>query len=253
MSDYSYDPLSATTIYRTGIVPTLVALFTSTISEHISALAIWSLNRICRTPEIAKGLVKRNLVRLLLHSGLTSTSIVARTSAWCLGALVQNDSLAETLADMDAIPPIITYLSRKSALADATSDDISSGLFVIARMARSIKLSKALAKAGCIPLLANQLGKSVNPQILQWSARAVGCLMRPNSSDMSKLLLEAGIANGLARLPRVLPTEEVKPLASFAFAVQRFRCVKLCPTIRQYLPTIYVTAAPSGLVVPGKL
>jgi len=50
--------------------------------------------------------------------------------------------------------------------------------------------------------------------------------MRPNSLDLAKSLLEAGAATGLARMPRVLPTEEVEPLASFAFAVQRFSCAE---------------------------
>jgi len=50
--------------------------------------------------------------------------------------------------------------------------------------------------------------------------------MRPNSSDMSKVLLEAGAARGLARLPSVLPTEEVEPLGSFVFAIQRFSCAE---------------------------
>ena len=50
--------------------------------------------------------------------------------------------------------------------------------------------------------------------------------MRPNSLDLAKSLLEAGAAAGLARMPRVLPTDEVEPLASFAFAVQRFSCAE---------------------------
>jgi hypothetical protein len=54
----------------------------------------------------------------------------------------------------------------------------------------------------------------------------VGCLMRPNSSDMSKALLEVGIAHGLARIPRLFSSDEVETLASFAFAVQRFSCAE---------------------------
>lgn len=58
--------------------------------------------------------------------------------------------------------------------------------------------------------------------VLLFSARAVGCLMGPDSRDMAKILLDAGVAKGLARLPRVLSPDEVEPLGSFAFAIQRF-------------------------------
>jgi hypothetical protein len=50
--------------------------------------------------------------------------------------------------------------------------------------------------------------------------------MRPNSSDMAKALLDAGTAKALARLPRVLPSEVIEPLASFAFAIQRLSCAE---------------------------
>jgi hypothetical protein len=39
---------------------------------------------------------------------------------------------------------------------------------------------------------------------------------------MAKTLLDAGVVKGLARLPRVLSTDEVEPLGAFAFAIQRF-------------------------------
>lgn len=50
--------------------------------------------------------------------------------------------------------------------------------------------------------------------------------MRPNSSDLSKMLIKAGIPEGLARLPSVLPSDVVEPLASFAFCIQRFSCAE---------------------------
>lgn len=50
--------------------------------------------------------------------------------------------------------------------------------------------------------------------------------MRPNSGEMAKGLLEAGVARGLARVPSVLESEEVEPLGSFAFAIQRFSCAE---------------------------
>jgi hypothetical protein len=102
-------------------------------------------------------------------------------------------------------------------------------------MSRSIKLAKALAKGGCIEMLAHYLLTAESPRVLLWAARAVGCLMRPNSSDMAKSLLDAGIARGLARLPSVLPTEEVAPLEAFAFAIQRFSCAEWGSSTRKAL------------------
>jgi len=59
--------------------------------------------------------------------------------------------------------------------------------------------------------------------------------MRPNSGDMAKALLDAGIATGLARIPSVLPAEEVEPLGSFAFAIQRFSCAEWGGGVRKVL------------------
>jgi len=73
-----------------------------------------------------------------------------------------------------------------------------------------------------VPLIVHLLATSENPQVLQWSARAVGCLIRPSGSDIAKTLIDAGAAGALARVPRVLQPDDVEPLASFAFAIQRF-------------------------------
>jgi hypothetical protein len=93
-------------------------------------------------------------------------------------------------------------------------------------LSRTVPLSKSLARAGCVPLIAHHMSTSEDSQVLHWSARAVGCLQRPNASDMAKSLLDAGIASALARLPRVLPSEVVEPLASFAFAISRLSCAE---------------------------
>lgn len=188
-------------------------------------LVIWCLNRICRNADIASGLIKQGLVKLLLQKGLRGEYAAPALSAYCLGTLAQSDSLAETLAGLGTIPAITAFLHSSTESPEPPVEDVCSALYATARIARSIKLAKMLSKAGCVPLLAHYLNTSDIPQILQWSARAIGCLMRPNSSDMSKTLLDAGIARGLARLPSVLPTEVVEPLASFAFAIQRFRYV----------------------------
>jgi hypothetical protein len=52
---------------------------------------------------------------------------------------------------------------------------------------------------------------------------------------MAKVLLDAGVARGLARLPSILPTEEVEPLGAFAFAIQRFACAEWGGGIRKAL------------------
>lgn len=222
----SYDSISANTVFRTNTTTTLIELFKSSISDTVSTLAIWCLNRICRTADVAQGLIKQNFARLLIDLGLaprTSPSI-ARIACWTLGMLVHNDNLADSLAEMGAIPEVVNYLNRVSTTGEASS--ICAGLYAVGRISRSIKLAKALNKAGCVPSLAQHLHSSTDPDILMWTARAVGCLMRPNSGDMAKALLDAGIARGLARLPSVLPTDEVEPLGSFAFAVQRFSCAE---------------------------
>jgi hypothetical protein len=46
--------------------------------------------------------------------------------------------------------------------------------------------------------------------------------MRPNSNDIAKILLDAGSAKALTRIPRILPVQEIEPIVSFAFAIQRF-------------------------------
>jgi len=222
----AHDTISSNTIFRTNTTTTLIELFTSSYSDEISALSIWCLTRICRSAEIAQGLIKAGLVKHLLMRGLRGGEGAARLSAWCIGALVHTDAIADILADMAVIPDLVDHLKNSSSSPTPQTDDVCSALFAVARMARSIKLSKILAKAGCIEPLAHHLNTSSDPMILDFTARAVGCLMRPNSSDMSRLLLDAGVAGGLARMPSVLPSNQVPPLASFAFAIQRFSCAE---------------------------
>jgi len=175
---------------------------------------------------VAAGLIKQDLANMLMKKGLTGVNSASRLSAWCLGSLVSSDALAETLASQGLAEACADHLRICTDSPNAAPEDICAAIYTVARMARSIKISKTLASAGCVKLLSHHLNTSVDPQVLLWSARAVGCLMRPNSSDMSKILLDAGTAKGLARLPHVLPTEEVEPLESFAFAIQRFSCAE---------------------------
>ena len=190
------------------------------------ALSVWCINRICRSSEVAASLVKQDLPSLLIRKGLNGNLISSRFSAWCLGILAYTDDLAQVLAALNAVSISVEHLRRVSATPNAEPEDICAAIYVVARLARTIPLSKSLARAGCVPLIVHHLSTSEDPQILHWSARAVGCLQRPNGSDMAKALLDAGSARALARLPRVLPSEVIEPLVSFAFAIQRLSCAE---------------------------
>ncbi|KAJ7119484.1 hypothetical protein C8R44DRAFT_877912 [Mycena epipterygia] len=222
----THDPITANTIYRTNTSVTLIGIVDAARSDDIAALAVWCLARICRSAEVATGLLKQNLGKLLVTKGLKGGLRTSRISAWCLGVLILNDSIAESLADMGLVGALCEHMGGFAESIDAGPDDYSATIYAIARLSRSIKISKALARGGCVEMLAHYLITAEDPRVLLWSARAVGCLMRPNSSDMAKTLLDAGIARGLARLPSMLPSEEVEPLGSFAFAIQRFSCAE---------------------------
>ncbi|KAJ7181436.1 armadillo-type protein [Mycena crocata] len=232
----THDPITANTTYRTGTSATLIQIVDAAQSEDITMLAVWCLARICRSVEVATGLLKLNIANLLVTKGVNGGSPrTARISAWCLGALIRSDGIAESLAEMGLVPILCDYLRRCTDSGDAGPEDYSAAIYSIARISRSIKISKALAKCGCVEMLADCLMTAEDPSVLLWSARAVGCLMRPNSSDMAKVLLDAGIARGLARLPSMLSTEEVEPLGSFAFAIQRFSCAEWSGGVRRTL------------------
>ncbi|KAF9520386.1 hypothetical protein BS47DRAFT_1446891 [Hydnum rufescens UP504] len=195
-------------------------LLSSSLSDDIAAGSAWCLTRICRSTEVALGLIKQGIIKVLMERGIINAKpMTSQQSAWCLGTLIQTDAIADTMAAQGLVPVAVDHLRRVRS-QNATGGDISAATYLIARLARSIKLSRALAKVGVIPPLVHALQTSEDPQVLDWSARAIGCLMRPSSNDMSKLLLEAGAAAGLARLPRVLADHEIEPLGSFAFAIQ---------------------------------
>ncbi|KAK1228039.1 hypothetical protein PQX77_008932 [Marasmius sp. AFHP31] len=235
LGSLAHDSISANTIYRTGTAVILIELARSSPTDEIEALAIWCLNRICRTAEVAQALIKLDLVSLLLRTMSKLDTLVPNLSMYCMGTLIQSDGLADYMASMGFIPAIATHLRLATQAHVLSPDALSCSLYAMARMARSIKQAKALAKAGCVDLLAYHLRNSTEPSVLHWSARAVGCLMRPNSSDMAKILLDADIAKGLARLPTVLPPEAVYPLGSFGFAIQRFSCAEWGGTTRKAL------------------
>ncbi|KAF8326525.1 uncharacterized protein EI90DRAFT_2975570 [Cantharellus anzutake] len=223
----AHDSVSANMIFRVGATQNLMELINGSLSDDVAAGAVWCISRICRTKEVADELIKRGVVQLLTEKGLLhGTHLTSRLSAWCLGTLVRCDSQAEAMASRGLIQISVDHLISKASSPNVISEDICAATFLIARLARTIKLSKALTKAGCVRPLVHALSTSEDPDVLNWSSRAIGCLMRPNSLDMAKALLEAGSAAGLARLPRVLPQNQIEPLASFAFAIQRFVCAE---------------------------
>ncbi|EEB89911.1 hypothetical protein MPER_11945, partial [Moniliophthora perniciosa FA553] len=229
------DPISANAIYRTGTATTLVELFDSPSTDAIQALAIWCLTLVCRSAEVAKGLIKLNLPLMLVRVQAEIGPIIPAISLFFLGSLIRSDKLAEALASLDFVQMICTHLRRCSELDVPNPESVSAGLYAVARMSRSIPLAKALAKAGCVEVIAHYLKTSTDPEVLHWSARAVGCLMRPNSSDLAKTLLDADIAKGLARLPTVLLPGSLRPLESFGFAIQRFSCAEWGSSTRKAL------------------
>ncbi len=222
----SHDTISANTIYRTNTTRTLIEIVKSSTSDPVNTLALWCLSRICRNADVAAGLIKQNLVSVILEKSLHGNLASARMSAWCIGILIHNDAIADVVSELGVIPEIAAYLRQVSTTNAVASDDICAGLYAVARIARTIKLSKALYKQGCVSLVSFHLTSSNDPSVLMWAARAVGCMMRPNSADMAKVLLDADVARGLSRLPSVLPPEIVEPLGSFAFAIQRFSCAE---------------------------
>jgi hypothetical protein len=116
----------------------------------------------------------------------------------------------------------VDHLRYVTTNAASEADDKCAAIYVIARLARTIPLAKSLVRGGCIHLIVDQISISEDPGILHWGARAIGCLVRPSASDIAKSLLDAGAAKALARIPRVLVNDEIEPLVSFAFAIQRF-------------------------------
>ncbi len=222
----SHDTISANIIYRTNTSRTLIEIVESSTSDPVITLALWCLSRICRNADVAAGLIKQNLVSVILEKTLRGNLASARMSAWCIGILIHNDAIADELSDLGVIPEIAAYLRQASTTNAVTSDDICAGLYAVARIARTIKLSKALYKQGCVSLVSFHLTSSNDPSVLMWAAYAAGCMIQPNSADMVKVLVDADVARGLCRLPSVLPPEVVEPLDSFAFAIQRFICAE---------------------------
>ncbi|CAK5278016.1 unnamed protein product [Mycena citricolor] len=221
-----HDPITANAVHRTDTSKTLIDILNAAQLDDIGALAIWCLIRVARTPEVVASLLKHNLGSSLVRKGLRGGQRTSRMAGWCLGAIVRSDAIADALCEMGIVSAVCEHMRRCRSSVNADAADHSAILYAVARLSRSIKIAKQLSKGGCVDALAYFLETAEDPQVLQWSVRAVGCLMRPNSGDMAKTLLDAGIASGLARLPSILPADQIEPLGAFAFAVQRFSCAE---------------------------
>ncbi|QRV87525.1 hypothetical protein RhiJN_15543 [Ceratobasidium sp. AG-Ba] len=225
----THDLFTANTLYRTGSTEILMELFKTTKDENIAILSLWCLGRLTRSSEIAISLIKLDFLPALFSFGFTHPKpnpqpLRARLAAWCAGNLARSDVLSSTVIDRPIVAQsLATELQHMNA--NSAPMDVSAVLYAVARLSRTIKNSKVLSRAGCVSLVVSILLSANDPSVLCWSARAVGCLMRPNSGDMSKALLDAGAARGLARLPRVCP-DTMPSLEAFAFAIQRFSCAE---------------------------
>ncbi|KAG9086482.1 hypothetical protein FRC06_003065 [Ceratobasidium sp. 370] len=222
----SHDLLSANSVVRTGTATMLMEISKAARDEPVRACSAWSLGRLVHSDDIATKFIRDGLPELLIAWMSTSKDkTTLRSCVWTLGTLARTDALAGKLVEAGAIPALATHL-QQVAVTDADSEDLGVALFGVARLARTIKFSKALAAVGSVSPMVRTLRQTLDPHVLNWSARAIGCHMRPNSADMAKILLGEGAADGLARLPRVIPSQETDALGSFAFAIARFSCAE---------------------------
>ncbi|CAE6443020.1 unnamed protein product [Rhizoctonia solani] len=233
----SRDPLSAASIVRPGAPEQLIEVSKGEQTGPARACLAWCFGRMVQSDDIATRLIEDGLPQLLI-SWLTVSddTNTHRYCAWTLGTLARTDSLVDALVEMGAIPVLASHLIRVATpQANLEPEDLCAALFAVARFARTIKLSKALAAAGSVEPMVQILNQTLDPNVLNWAARAIGCHMRPNSSDMAKVLLRAGAAKGLARLSNVVPVEETDALGSFAFAIARFSCAEWSAGTRKEL------------------
>ncbi|GAB1522805.1 Serine/threonine-protein kinase [Rhizoctonia solani] len=222
----SHDLLSANSIVRTGTAGQLMEISKAARVDLVRACAAWCLGRMVRSDDIATKFIGEGLPELLINwLSLSENKDTRRCCAWTLGMLARTDALAGKLVQVGVIPALASHLNR-TAIPNADSEDLCVALFGVGRLARTIKFSKALAAAGSVEPMTRTLQQTLDPDVLNWSARAVGCHMRPNSSDMAKILLREGAAEGLAKLPRSIPPDETEALGSFAFAIARFSCAE---------------------------
>ncbi|KAG8772664.1 hypothetical protein FRC12_002953 [Ceratobasidium sp. 428] len=223
----SHDLLSANSIVRTKTAALLMEISKGVRDQSARACSAWCLGRLIRSDDIATKFIEDNLHELLVAWITTSQDKAAlRYSVWALGNLARTDALATKLVDAGAIPAVATHLQH-TATPNADPDDLCVALFGAARLSRTVQFAKALAAAGSTEPMVQTLRQSRDPHVLNWAARAIGCHVRPNSSDVAKMMLDQGVAEALARLPSQIPVPDgTQALGSFAFAVERFSCAE---------------------------
>ncbi|KAF8754755.1 Protein tyrosine kinase [Rhizoctonia solani] len=171
------------------------------INNIIFALGLLShdlLSAASISDDIAAKFIEEGLSELLISwITVSDDRNTQRYCAWTLGTLARN------------------RCSRRPA-DSARSEDLAVALFAVGRtMVQALKTTIDPKSS------TGQLGPS-----------GVTC---PNSSDMARVLLRAGAAEGLARLPTVVQAEETDALGSFAFAIARFSCAEWSPGTRKQL------------------
>ncbi|CAE6355273.1 unnamed protein product [Rhizoctonia solani] len=231
----SHDLLSANSIIRSGMATQLMEISKGARTDPVRACSAWCLGRMVQSDDIAAKFIEDGFPDLLITwLTISSNKDTRRYCAWALGTLARTDALAGKLVNKGAIPALTSHLI-KIPIPEAEPEDICVALFGVARLARTVKFSKALAAAGSAGPMVRTLQESLHPDVLNWSSRAIGCHMRPNSSEMAEILLWEGAAEGLAKLPCTIPPEETEALGSFAFAVARFSCAEWGPGTRKAL------------------
>ncbi|KAF8747508.1 Protein tyrosine kinase, partial [Rhizoctonia solani] len=233
----SHDLLSAASIARPGTARQLIEISKGAQTGPMRACLAWCLGRMIQSDDIAAKFIEEGLSELLISwITVSDDRNTQRYCAWTLGTLARTDALVDQLVEMEAIPVLASHLNIiANPQTQPDPEDLAVALFAVGRFARTTKLSKALTAEGSVEPMVQALKTTIDPKVLNWSARAVGCHMRPNSSDMARVLLRAGAAEGLARLPTVVQAEETDALGSFAFAIARFSCAEWSPGTRKQL------------------
>ncbi|KAG9024880.1 hypothetical protein FRB95_010941 [Tulasnella sp. JGI-2019a] len=119
----AHDSLSSNTIFRTNTASILLEIVDSSDHEDAIALSLWCLSRISRGSEVAAGLVRKDIVSVLLRKGISRSPSTAQIASWCLGNLVYTDAMAETLVAQGAAPIMVDHLRKTLSSPSSQPDD----------------------------------------------------------------------------------------------------------------------------------
>ncbi|KAG8977118.1 hypothetical protein FRB94_000927 [Tulasnella sp. JGI-2019a] len=119
----AHDSLSSNTIFRTNTASILLEIVDNSDNEDAIALSLWCLSRISRGSEVAAGLVRKDIVSVLLRKGISRSPSTAQIASWCLGNLVYTDAMAETLVAQGAAPIMVDHLRKTLSSPSSQPDD----------------------------------------------------------------------------------------------------------------------------------